>query len=302
MLFLIAVSFFAPLVPEAHATVPSWDVAANGILPTFIPSAGTGFETCIGYNYKKDFAEQLNLDVILCTLEGIVPSFDGIAWILAKSAVYSIKQSLMQWIRSGFEGKPLFVQDPNKFFKGFADQASAVFIEDIGKKIANDPKYFCKDFLPKFVIETGKYGQQNYFTRNRCTLSNVIENVDDYYNDFNKGNWRAFVSMQQTNNNPYGLYLDSLDEEQRKRADASGFFGQSAQYGGGYLPKVTCKESNGAGCKTFSIQTPSRAIGDRVGQMVGTDFNELISADELSEVVSAVIDVAIQKTLDNFLN
>lgn len=294
------VGLFVGLAPEAHATVPGWDVAQAGVLPPVITgvSVTAGLETCIGYDYTKEFAGLISLDVAKCAVLSVISSWDSIAWMFAKIAVGVIKQQTIAWIRSGFEGQPLFIQDPSKFLKDWGDQASAVFVEDLSQKLTGDPQFFCKDFLPEFVIDIGGYGN-DYFFRSRCSITDVIQNLDDYYQDFENGGWDAFISINQRNNNRYSFYLMTLEEEQRRRAEAQASI--SGGSSGGYLPTIECVSGNTAGCRKFRIKTPAKAIGDRVAHTVGLDYNTLITADELSEVVGSLVDLAIQRTLESFL-
>ena len=98
-----------------------------------------------------------------------------------------------------------------------------------------------------------------------------------------------------------GFYLLTMQEQQKRKDDAQSVFALSAQYGGGYLPSVTCADHNSAGCRHFSIHTPSKAIADRITQTLGTDYQSVISAQEISDAVAAVLDTFIQQKLNDFL-
>lgn len=299
---------FILFLSEAHATVPTWDVSQNGPIPIIIPAINvSNFTQYIGHQYDKEFSiGNISLGTVVQGLRqavaAAIPSWDGLAWGIAKFAIAVIKQQTIDWIKSGFEGKPLFLQDPEKFFTEVGEQATGVFIEDLGQQLAGDPQFFCKDFLPQIQLDIAGFGRRGYFQRARCTITQVVSNIEDYYDDFDNGRWDAFFKIQQRNNNQYGFYLMTLEEQQRRRDEAESNFQLAAQYGGGYLPKVDCIQSNAAGCRKIRIKTPSKAIADRITQTVGLDFGELTSADEISEVITALFDVAIQKTLESFLD
>jgi hypothetical protein len=300
-LVVLIIVFVATLLPlRAYATVDIWNTSQFGSIPLFIMPTISA-PPCSQHSKESSLCG-ISWESLL---GAIIPSWDGVAKTLARLALTMIKEQTINWIRSGFEGEPLFLQDPEKFFMEMGDQASGVFLEDLGQQMAGDPNYFCKDFLPKFQLDVGGAGRSQYFRRAQCTMSRAVDNVEDYYNDFSNGNWNAFVSMNQRNNNQFGFYMMTLEEQERRREEAENTFKLTSQYGGGYLPTMSCTESNAAGCRKFTIKTPSKAIGDRIGQMVGIDFGDLIAADEVSEVVSAIaqelINYGLREAMNSFL-
>lgn len=285
---------------SARAVVPGWNVSGFGDIPMFIMKSISA-PPCAEHSKETSLCGVSWSDI----LSKIIPSWDGVARTLARVAIAMVKEQTINWIRSGFDGEPLFLQDPEKFFTEMGDQASGVFLEDLGRKAAGDPNYFCKDFLPKFQLDVGGTGRGQYYRRAQCTMSRAVDNVEDYYSDFSNGNWNAFIRMNQRNNNRYGFYMMTLEEQERRRAEAENVFKLSAQYGGGYLPTMKCVESNAAGCRKFTIKTPSKAIGDRIGAMVNIDFMDLNLSDEVSEAVSAIaqelINYGMRETMNSFL-
>ncbi|MEK7576245.1 MAG: hypothetical protein AAB482_00985 [Patescibacteria group bacterium] len=297
---IVSIIIFGCTPPQAHATVPVWDVGAFGSIPPLIiaRSAPPGSQ-----HSKESSIVSLTYDQII---DAIIPSWDGVVNTLAKELIQEIKRETIDWIKNGFEGKPLFLQDPQKFFTNFGDQASAVFIQDIANEVGVDPGFFCNpNFGLQFSLDIGTAGRGSYFGqygRGRCTISQVVNNVDSFYEDFSNGDWKALIMAQQSNNNPMGSYMQALLEETRIREEAEGFYDKVTQYGGGYLPTVECASRNSAGCRSFSIKTPSKAIADRVTHSVGLDFGELMSADEVSEVIATLLDLAIREGIKSFMD
>jgi len=54
-----------------------------------------------------------------------------IAWFIAKTIIRQFTKGIVNWINSGFEGSPTFV-DPDTFLTDVADQASGAFIKQLG--------------------------------------------------------------------------------------------------------------------------------------------------------------------------
>lgn len=299
----IVLATFAITPGFAHATVPSWDEGGFGMIPPTIYSLSAP----VGAQHSKE-QSILTLDYNTI-LSAIVPSWDELIKILAHAAIDTVKQQTFAWIKSGFNGKPHFLQDPEKFFKDIGDQASSIYIQDVSEKLnlvdpATGKPIICQpNFGIQFVLDL-EFGQPDYFKyRSKCTISQVVDNIDNFYDDFSNGNWQAFARIQKSNNNPLGFYTMSLAEEQRRREQSSSVFRNSAQYGGGYLPSITCaqNENTALGCRKFSIHTPAKAIGDRVAQTLGVDYNEFISANEVSDLIATLINLGIDKVVNDFL-
>ncbi|MDA1334917.1 MAG: hypothetical protein O2794_02785 [bacterium] len=294
---------------EARATVPTWDVGLTGAIPTIITAVSVPGLQYAGHQLDKEFqvANIFSVSGILQLIKGAagsIFSYDGIAKMLANVFINTLKNELITWIQSGFadDAEPFFLQDPERFFKEFGDQATGVFIEELGLQVAGDPNYFCSDFLPEIVLDLGLYGTQSYQNRARCTITDVVDNIEDYYDDFSNGRWNAFVKTRQSNNNRLDFYLMTLEENRMRRFESESVFRNASASGGGYLPVVDCLEENAVGCRKFRIKTPAKAIGDRVANSLDLDFMGLNLADEMSEVIQALINLAISEGLKSILD
>ena len=99
---------------------------------------------------------------------------DCLVRTLGRLAVQHITQSTVNWINSGFEGKPAFVQDFNQFFTDVADEAAGEFIQGSGLS------FLCSPFQLKVRIAIAQsYARRNYSPAS-CTLSQVTDNVKGF--------------------------------------------------------------------------------------------------------------------------
>src|SRR5258706_4113389 len=107
----------------------------------FSQLAGNVFVTalgCSGLLNKASSALSRLTDSLAGSLTGEVPVGDagthtttdclnGIAYTLAKIVLAKLTASSLNWINSGFNGSPTFVQDPGSFFKSIADEEVSTF-------------------------------------------------------------------------------------------------------------------------------------------------------------------------------
>lgn len=307
-LLIAAILFEILLAQSAHATVPSWDVGLTGNIPYAI----TSYEFPLkggGWLLKKEaMITGVSTDDIL---QRIVPSWDGIVKTLANMMITMFKDAMLDWVRNGFDaGGPMFVQNPDKFLGEMADEATGGFIAELGNTVAGDPEFFCSNFAPEIIVNFGlSYRGRRFKDRARCTLSDVADNIEDVADRFENYGWNGFFQLQQDNNNPLGLEL-MLFEEQMARAEVALENTRSeSNWGRGYKTARECVSyedvpaGDGVGpperiCKSWKTKTLGTQIGDRVGKTLGLDFEGFVAADEVSEFIGALIDLALSEALE----
>ncbi len=137
-----------------------------------------------------------------------------IAMTIAKRAVQQMTKSTINWINSGFHGAPLFLENPQSFFKDIGEYEVKTFIDQIGY---NSLKY---PFGKNFALNTiGSYKRQ--FAENaQYTLSKVINDptlLRNYRTDFNVGGWNGFlINTQYPQNNYLGFQMLATEELARR--------------------------------------------------------------------------------------
>jgi len=219
-------------------------------------------------------------------------SLDFLAFSLREVAIQLLMDQIKQWAASGFQGTPVFMENPQQFLKGVGEEATGVVIEKLGQQYFGDPNFFCSDIVPDLIIDVGEIGFTSLEQRSQCTMSEVFANVetqlDDFYENFNNGRFDAYIELQQWQNNRYLSYFEFLDEIKRKRHAAESQFRDASLASGGYLDLLECTRQVGALCETWTVRAPAKAIGDRISEFVGADKDDLISSDEITELVAAI--------------
>lgn len=172
---------------------------------------------------------------------------DPLAYYAARFLIRMLTQSIVDWINSGFNGNPSFVEDPKDFLLATADRTIGEFIFD------SDLGFLCKPFEINVRLALGL--QYNPFQdKIRCTLSQILQNADgtvtDTYDKFMNGDfiegggwdtWLQVTTVPQ--NNQLGAMLiaqaelDARLESENKRVD------QELSWGAGVLSQKQCEET-----------------------------------------------------------
>lgn len=271
-----------------------------------------GFTSLIGLS-----TSQLGLQ----TARGTINEFwSCIARTIAKVALNQITNSVVNWINSGFNGSPAFVQNPTQFFQQTADVAAGSFIQ------SSALSFLCSPFQLQIKIAIAQsYAQRN---ANACTLTQVTSNINNFMNGLfsNSGGWPAFVSFTtMPTNNPYGAFLYASVGLNTATMNAVGQKQQELLQGGGFLsfqqkqnctttqtpppssPNKSVQEISTVGGTDYRVcdlvtTTPGHVIADALGATQNSVFTELDVAKSFDEIISALITQLITRVLQNGLS
>lgn len=236
---------------------------------------------------------------------------DAIAYALAKSLLAATTRSIVDWINNGFEGDPLFVSDPQGFFRDVLDQATGIFFIELGQTQICEP-------LRAPIIRL--LFTAPYFERVQCTLSTVLQNVEDFATDFRNGGWAAWIEINEPQNNIYGLAYLTADELQRQRAEREQNARQEVNQGQGFIGFKKCLEyakrtvtydadqtESGVAeteviedkslCKRETTLTPGQVVSEQMKFVATSPGRQQELADEINESVALVFDTLFKKLL-----
>lgn len=218
---------------------------------------------------------------------------DNIAWSLAKSLSSSLIRNVTQWVRTGFEGNPLFITDLSRFALDAANEASGIFLEEYLQKDTYDS--LCQPWRNPIhlALTRANTGLSNKSYKPQCTLADVINNASkmtDFMNDFQKGGWEAWGSLTASPaNNPIGAYLDGLDAMDQASAQAKANAEKEAQMGQGFTGQKKCLNKTPEGrCKEWTIESPGTWVESQLAESTSAEIRNLELADELDELLGAL--------------
>ena len=250
-----------------------------------------------------------------------------IARTIAKVALNQITNSVVNWINSGFNGSPSFVQNPTAFFQATADQAAGQFIQ------SSALSFLCSPFQLQIKIAIA----QSYANRNAnsCTLTQVSNNITSFMRgNFLSGNWAGMLSFTSVpTNNPYGAFLygsigltgatnAATGQKQQDLAQGSGFLSfqqkqnchtvSEDQLGGNNVgPNKSFSELPGPNQPGQPTQyqvcdwvntTPGTVIAHSLDSTLGSTLNELDVAKSFDEIINALITQLMTRTLQGGLS
>lgn len=256
--------------------------------------------------------------------EKYVEGFLEILWTVAKKKMLDmLVNNIITWIQGG--GDPKFVTNWKEFLKDAANEAGGQFID-------SDPNlsWLCDSFGTEIKIGLGAV--PTFKEEIGCTLDDVAENIDDFYNDMRDGGgWDGWLKVSQSNNNVFGAYWTVMGEKMAREASAKEAALNEAVSSTGFLGDKVCEDWDNcdetkepiwkcverieekkerevtAGeydacakaasceCKKWRTRTPGKILADTTTKALGLDIDWLVSADKWNEYLGAILDAAINR-------
>ncbi len=294
---IISIAVFLPTHANAQVAVPVVELEGSPLLVSTVQT--TLYANDIAWNSAYLTAKEAGTAMYngvpvsgaqLLAMQGggsnpASASADSLANRILKPLIKQFTNSIVAWINNGFQGGPQFVTDPQSFFLSTADRVAGNFIY-------TDPdlNFLCYPLL-KLSLNLGY--SKPFKDEIKCTLSQVIDNVDDFTRDFSKGSWPAWFSVTQNQqNNPFGAYVLAENELTKRIASQISTDKMQLEWGKGILSAQDCLQSDyrTGDCLQYGpIKTPGTVINDQLSAALGDGLRQLELADEFDEIVGALI-------------
>ncbi|MEM9336738.1 MAG: hypothetical protein AAGA35_02710 [Patescibacteria group bacterium] len=214
---------------------------------------------------------------------------DGIAWNLAKLVIQQMTASIVDWINSGFQGEPAFVQDLDKFLLDIGDKVAGEFIR--GSRLS----VLCSPFELDIRIALDINVRQNDLNDQVpvCTLTDVVGNVEGFLDGtFAEGGWEGWFELtSQPQNTPYGAYLAAEVELSEIVIKSQSGQQEQLSFGDGFLAKTVCDEDD------CIVSTPGKILQEATTFTLSTGERSLIEADEFNEIIAALLGQLAQQAI-----
>lgn len=249
---------------------------------------------------------------------------DTVAYSAAQLVLKKLTAKTVNWINSGFKGNPAYVTNPKQFFLDIAD--------DTASKILSDTKLnqLCSPFKAQVRLALVK----NYISEDEnyaCTLTTIKNNYEAFMGDFTQGGWDGWFQMTQSSGgNPFGAYFSAQSQLLKKVESDKGIIEKELEQGKGILSLKRCPPSltvtqamidqdkasqNPSGGLLPSRRTdligkkvgdclgeketvtPGTVINDQLSKSLGATWEKLGAADEISEIMTALVTQLVEKAL-----
>lgn len=210
--------------------------------------------------------------------------------------INEFQNEVVNWIAGG--GNPKFITDWGGFLR------------DVGNKAAGQAIYelipqACSGFGPLLRVALLPVPYAN--TGVRCTLTQVVSNVNNFFNSFKTGSWVAYSYAMQPNNNYFGSLIVAQDRVLLETINAQQAANSQAQASKGFLSVKKCvderTDDNGAKwCAKEIDTTPGAVVGETLTTSLGWAGNKIISTSRFEALVAAIVNASINRIVKEGLS
>ncbi|MCK9371451.1 hypothetical protein M0R04_16165 [Candidatus Dojkabacteria bacterium] len=256
---------------------------------------------------------------------------DSIGKAVVKLLINKFTESTVEWIRTGNNGGPMWVQHFGTFMGDIAKEQ----IMGFGIEIDDEVKFpFGKQFMQSAVR-----GYNNKFQNNaQYSLNEIIKesnpqfSVATFNEDFSMGGWPAWNALTQyPQNNPLGFQIMASQELQSRLAGTEMSVAQQINKdldrASGWLSPQKCANPKGltkeediaainAGvskeegtravtvdfktteyrrCLRWETVTPGAVVGSELTDALKLNKESFVSADTLNDAVAAILDAVLAR-------
>lgn len=223
---------------------------------------------------------------------------DGFAWWAIKFVIAQITRSIVNWINSGFEGAPTFVQDLEGFLLNVGGQVAGLYLQQLG--MPGIAAFICAPFRLNIQIAFAtnyRMSRSGYpYGVGRCDLQSGVLGgfVGGNFNGAVPGsgwdNWYR-VSTRSNTYTPYGSLMAAEHEAALRMQTSIGVENRYLQFGNGFFSNKICDTiSNPAFPKSkCMVSTPGNVISEALNFQLSTGVRSMIAADEINEIIGALM-------------
>lgn len=240
--------------------------------------------------------------------------------------VRNIGASVVEWVNSGFEGKPLFVTDFEGLLTDTADGVIGSFIE--GSELG----WLCNDFSAQIRLSLALKYSKPTREKFKCTVSDIANNAENFLENNGGRGWDNWLTLTtEPQNNVYGAYFTAQSELAQRVAAKIDDKNKEVLRNNGFLDFKYCPPENmetmdeaiarvhGATspfevgdpnlrtitqpipqCKEggMRVGTPGTIIGSKLSSVINQSEVQNAVAQEIDQVIGAVLNQLAQKAMN----
>jgi len=144
-----------------------------------------------------------------------------------------LTNDIVNWIENGTE--PRFLTEGiGDYLKEAVDNAAGNFISQyLGGG------WLCEPF--DLDIKIALLDVHTFKTDAKCSISDIVDNIDNFYNDFSEGGWKGWIELTKPQGNSFSALLLAQAEINKAKAEAEEEAKEDAISGEGFLSIKDCK-------------------------------------------------------------
>ncbi len=220
----------------------------------------------------------------------VLPSLDSIAYCFVNQIIDYIGKATVEWIKTGFQGSPAFIDDPEKFFTNAVDTVAGNLLNQISDGL------LCEPWRAQVQVKLLNEHTSSFKNNAGCKLSEISDKWESFADgDSDSFSWDLQYSYSQDPyNNPVGSLIEARNAFNVQLASTKNGLQVQAGWSNGFL-QVKDPE-------TGRITTPGRVIESQLNRRLGNAENRLLIADEFDEIINTLVNELVKMALSELFD
>lgn len=228
-------------------------------------------------------------------------SLDRMAAIASKVLIGKMTDSLKNWISTGFNGKPLFLDRPEQYFQNVAQQQLSV-VKDQVLKAGGGLTGENRNVAQVLVTDKSKTDEQRFQDSVKSTVSDADKNK--FIDDFSKGggiDTLLKITQDLDRNTDMGKLMLAKAETERLTQARITAIKEDLANGNGFLSVQKCiqyypNESGGERvCKEYQKETPGIVAATAMQEITKNPIVQRQNVKTFNDALSALTDAFVYK-------
>ena len=201
---------------------------------------------------------------------------DRLAFEQSQRALRGVVDNMVDFVNTGMDGDPAFVQNLPQFLQGRVDQRVQNFIDQLGSRMDTPFLADIQNALQS-VHTRNMRGEIPGYNASRVNIESFLGG------DFEQGGWEGFAQVisDPSANTPLGAQLTAEGAMSRFAQGVREEELTKLDWGDGFRSLEQC-DANGQNCQ---ITTPGSVISDQLNRALGTSFDSLVAANQMDQTV-----------------
>lgn len=209
----------------------------------------------------------------------LLPSLDALAYCLLNSIISYIADATIEWINSGFEGSPMFVNDTQGFFQSVVDYELNNFMQELQDGL------LCEPITLDLQLALMKQAMRNGARDSRCGAGGASA-----INNLQTGRYSSADAnkvLLNSGSNPLTSYYNTTDSATLRLRGKRNLIQLEVDWGRGWLGVPDPENPN----RRISLGTVTEQT---VARRLGFAEDRLILAEKFDQVITALVNQLVK--------
>lgn len=212
---------------------------------------------------------------------------DPLARLLGAQLADKLVNQMFSFIKTGNNGAPAFVTNPQQYFGGIAEESTQVFLTDLQNNRPDRMQSINEAVRQRIIQEDyvdAQRNKQSTFPGGDAGYQAYLENPSSCQTG---NSWDCYFASLQPQNDPWQIYQAERAQLDAKRTTDVKLAQDEVLAGAGFHTLKSCVEKDvDQNCTEYLNKTPGDTLARQTNEYLTSQLRQIEQADEVDEVIN----------------